>query len=189
MRLSKNEVPTAIPYPLPSGPAGDSESLGALFGASARFQGVPAPSLRATAELLDLVADRRRDLLSVLWQALRTSESTRDHAELLLDLVATCGSAGAPSPCRTALAVSEDLERLASTSGSWSHPAQVVESPDVPALYKLCAARVQVASGAERERLEKILPRLERTARLVRKAAARRNNGVARKPSLVERWL
>ncbi len=181
MRLSNNEFPSPIlPYPLTSDAMLEARDDGR--------RPSPVPNLRSTAELLDVVANRRRDLLPMLWQALRAAESTRDHAETLLDLVATCGSADKPSPCRTALAIAGDLDTLAETSSRWSHPAQVVESPDALALYRLCAARAQVAVGGERERLERILPRLERTARLVKKAASRRNNG-NHKPKLVDRWL
>ena len=185
MRLSKNDVPAPMPYPLPSSPVGDSEDSITVLGGSysSRSQTSPRPSLRATAELLDLVADRRHDLLSMQWQALRNAEATRDHAEKLQDLVAVCGTTDAPSPCRAALAVSDDLDRLTGTSSSWSHPAQIVESPNAQALHQLCVARIQYAVGTELERLEKILPRLERTARLTKKAAQRRTNGAGRKSS------
>ncbi len=192
MRLSKNEVPAPMPYPLRPDSGGQdalAEFLGKRNGN--RHQAPPSapPGFRATADLLDLVADQRRDLLKTLLEALNNSEPTREHAEQLMELVAACGLAEAPSPCATALAISADLEKLANTSSRWTHPAQVVKNPDAQALHKLCVARIQDATGADRERLEKIQPRLELTARLTKKAATRRNQSASRQSKWVDQWL
>ncbi len=193
MRLSKNEVSAPMPYPLQGASAEGQEALaevlGTLYGGHHEAARPVPPSVRATADLLDLVADHRRDLLKTLLEALNNSESTREHAEKLMELVAACGLAEATSPCAAAMAISTDLERLANTSSRWTHPAQVVENPDAQALYKLCAARIEGEAGPARERLEKILPRLERTARLTQKAASRRHQSAARQPKWVDRWL
>ena len=107
----------------------------------------------------------------------------------LMKLVAACGLNDSPSPYTTAMAISADLEKLAGTSSQWTHPAQVVKNPDALALYRLCAARVEVEVGAARKRLEEILPRLKRTARLTEKAASRRSQSTPRQPKWVDRWL
>ena len=186
MRLSKNEAPTPIPYPLQSDAAGDqgalAEVLGARYGNRHDASQSNPPSVQTTADLLDLVADHRRDLLVTLLEALNNSESTREHTEQLMELVGDCGVIGSPSPCVTAMSISADLERLATTSSQWTHPAQVVKNPDVQALYRLCGVRIERETGEARERLDKILPRLELTARLARKAASRRNQSAARQP-------
>lgn len=192
MRLSKNEAPTPMPYPM-SGESGGHEDLaqilGERFGArNGKAKGNP-PSRRTVADLLDLVADHRRDLLPTLLAALKDSKPTREHAEQLMDLVVDCGLVESPSPCTTAMTISADLEKLANAAGQWTHPAQVVKHPDAEALYKLCAARIQRESGGERERLVQIQPRLERTARLAQKAASRRSQSAARQPKWVDQWL
>ncbi len=192
MRLLKNEVPAPMPYPLQGDPAAGQEALAEVLGAryGDRHDAAAAPpSLRATADLLDLVADQRRELFKTLLEALRSSPSTCEHAEHLMELVAACGLAESPSPCTTAMRISADLDRLAGTSSQWTHPAQVVKNPDAQALAKLCAARVGHETGPARERLEEILPRLERTARLARKAASRRSQSAARQPKWVDSWL
>ncbi len=127
--------------------------------------------------------------MKTLREALINSESTREHAEQLMELVAACGLTESPSPCATAMAISADLERLANTSSRWTHPAQVVKNPDAQALHKLCTARIEHETGLARERLEKIQPRLERTARLTEKAASRRSQSMARQPKWVASWL
>ena len=128
--------------------------------------------------------------MKTLLEALNNSASTHEHAEQLN------GAGGclwfwdeAPSPCATAMAISTDLERLANTSSHWTHPAQVVKNPDAQALHKLCSARIERETGGARERLQKIQPRLERTARLTKKAASRRNQSAARQPRWVDGWL
>ncbi len=192
MRLSKNEIPAPVPYPLQPA-SGGQEALAGLLGKrnGTRHDATTSDpaNFRATADLLDLVSDHRRDLMQTLLEALNNSESTREHAEQLMELVAACGLAEATSPCATAMAISVDLERLANTSSRWTHPAQVVKNPDAQALHKLCTARIEHETGPARERLEKIQPRLERTARLTKKAASRRNQSAARQPKWVESWL
>ncbi len=189
MRLAKNEVPAPMPIPLQPDPAGGQEALAEILGA--RFgeakQGA-APSERAVADLLDLAADHRRDLLETLVCALKGSGATREHAERLADLVAACGLAEVPRPYATAMEIAADLERLAHTSSQWTHPAQVVPRPDAQALYQLCTARIEHETGPARDRLENVLPRLERTARLTRKAASRRNQSAARRPTRAGVW-
>ncbi len=190
MRLSKNEVQAPMPYPIQP-ETGGSDAFAEILdkrNGSHRQTADPA-SFRATADLLDLVSDHRHDLLDTLLQALKDSDTTREHAVQLVELVAACGLTEAPSPCATAMAISADLERLANTSSRWTHPAQVVKSPNAQALYKLCTARLEHATGPDRERLEKIQPRLERTARLTEKAANRRNQSAARQPKWVDSWL
>ncbi len=191
MRRSKNEVPATMPIPLQTDTAGGEESLadvlGARFGEGNGAKRTVPPNVRATADLLDLVADHRRDLLETLLAALEDSETTREHAERLMDLVADCGLSEVPSPCATAMEISADLEKLAHTSSQWTHPAQIVERPEAQALHKLCVARIGRENGSSRERLEKILPRLELTARLTQKAASRRSQSTARQRA--SRWL
>ncbi len=194
MRLSKNETPTPMPYPLQNDSAQGQEALAEVLGTDYRRNGTvraASPSSPAIADLLDLVANHRRDLLKTLLAALSDSEPTREHAEQLMGLVADCGLTESASPCVTAMSIAADLERLAVTSSQWSHPAQVVKNPDPQALYKLCTARLERESGAARERLVKIHPRLERTARLAQKAATRRNQSqnTARQSTLVDQWL
>ncbi len=194
MRLLKNEVPAAMPIPLRNDSAGGGqetrlEVLSTRFGAGPEAKQSVSPPVSAVADLLDLAADHRQDLLETLLAALKDSDTTREHAEHLMDLVAACGLAEGPRPCATAIAISADLERLAHTSSQWTHPAQVVSRPDAQALYKLCVARIGRENGSVRERLEKILPRLERTARLTEKAASRRNQSAARQPKRVDRWF
>ena len=191
MRLSKNEVPAPMLYPLQPDserPAALAELLGKRNGAGDQATSEQA-SFRATADLLDLVSDHRRDLVETLQEALKSAEATREHAEQLIELVAACGVNESPSPCATAMAISADLERLANTSSRWTHPAQVVQNPDAQALHKLCQARIERTTGADRERLENIQERLERTARLTQRAASRRNQSAARQPKSVASWL
>ncbi len=191
MRLSKNEVSAPMPIPLQGGSAGGQEALAEVlttrFGPTAQ-RALP-PSERAVADLLDLAAEYRRDLLETLLAALEDSDATREHAERLTDLVAACGLAESPRPYGTAMEISADLDRLAHTSSQWTHPAQVVPRPDAQALHKLCVARIEREAGPARARLEKILPRLERTARLTQKAASRRHESAARQPKRVDSWL
>ncbi len=192
MRLLKNEVPAPMPIPLQPDSAGGQEPrlevVGTRFGVSPEATLTVAPGVRAVADLLDLTADHRGDLLETLLAALKDSDATREHAEHLMDLVTACGLAEGPRPCATAMEISADLERLAHTSSQWTHPAQVVPRPDAQALYKLCAARIGRENGSARERLERILPRLERTARLTEKAASRRHQSAARQPQRLDRW-
>ena len=187
MRLSKNEAPAAMPYPPPANAA--TNALEAHF--ETRLESTPfaPPNARAVAELMDLVADHRRELFSTMLEALKGSESTGEHASRLMDLVAACGVAETTSPCATAMAISADLEKLANTASQWTHPAQIVKHPDTQALYRLCASRIESETGTSRERLKKIQPRLERTARLAEKAASRRSQSASRQPQWVDRWL
>ncbi len=193
MRLSKNEVPAPMPIPMqPDSVAGEevlAEVLGGRFGARPEAGRSMPPNVRAVADLLDLAADHRRDLLATLLAALKDSEATRVHAEHLADLADACKLAEGPRPYTTAMNIAADLEKLAHTSSHWTHPAQIVERPDAQALHKLCVARIGRENGTARERLEKILQRLERTARLTEKAASRRNQSAGRQPKSIGRWL
>ncbi len=193
MRLSKNDVQAPWPYP-PQTADGDRERLFAAFPKSRRpaDAGAAEPTAAAprqvVADLIDLVANRRADLLRTLLDALDASEPTRTHAGELMDQVASCGVAEAVSPCATAAAIAADLEQLARSGDRWTHPAQIVRRPDVQGLFNLCAALAGRETGPARERLEKILPRLERAARLTEKAASRRVQEASRQqPAAAER--
>ena len=187
MRLSKNEAPATMPYPPPTNAA--ANVLEAHFEARPETPPLAPPNAQAVADLMDLVAGHRRDLFSTMLEALKGSKTTGEHASQLMDLVAACGVAETPNPCATAMAISADLEKLANTSSQWTHPAQVVKNPDTQALYRLCASRLESETGTARERLQKILPRLERTARLAEKAASRRSQSASRQSKWVDRWL
>ncbi len=191
MRLSKNEAPPSMPYPLQADSVAGHD-LTKVLETSYGQNGTTRTDLpvQSVADLLDLVANQRRDLLEILLMALNDSHTTREHAEQLMRLVSDCGLDESPSPCVTAMAIAKDLERLATTTSQWSHPAQIVKNPDAQALYNLCSARLERESGAARERLLKIQPRLERTARLAQKAATRRSqNQNATRPKWVDQWL
>lgn len=179
MRLSKSSTPAPLPFPIRHDSApGDSEDVS---GHSARST-TASPLARATSELVDLVANHRPDLLKTFLDVLHDSRKTREHTEKLIELIADCGVSEAASPCATSAAIAEDLEKLASSTDRWTHPAQIVRRPHVQALHRLCAARVHHEAGATRKRYESILPRLERAARLTEKAALRRVQEATRHP-------
>jgi len=138
------------------------------------------PNSKALADLIDLVANHRSDLLPTLLDALGETESAREPAKALTDLVATSGVADSRNPCATAIAIAADLEKLASVPDAWTHPAQIVRHPHVQALSKLCAARIESNTGSDREQLKKIQPRLERAAKLTERAASRRQQEAER---------
>lgn len=183
MRLAKNEVSPSLPYPFhPT--ASRRGTLTEVPPVDRQSDPVTARSTaerREVADLMDLVADRRPDLLNGFLEVLGDSDATREHAASLIELVAACGVAESRSPCATATAISVHLEKLVDAAGRWTHPAQIVRWPNVPALARLCAARLEKETGPARGSLEKILPHLERAARLTEKAAARRTQGAARK--------
>ena len=189
MRLSKNQAPRTLPYPVRTKPksrhrlseARSTESL------VSRYQ--TSSNLRATADLLDLVAGRRADLVKILLEIFGEAPSVRAHAEELQDLITICGVSEGVSPCATAMAIAADLEQLVGSADRWTHPAQIVRDPSSMALSRLCAARIERAKGPVRENLVQILPRLERAARLAEKAASRRVQGASRQPKRVDRWL
>ena len=147
MRLSKNEASPPLPYPLHPVNGGRASTFVEL----PRFRvarGAGNGSVRqAVADLTDLVANYRSDLLKSFLDVVHESESTRGHATDLMDLVASCGVAESASPCATAMAVAADLEQLAESAEGWTHPAQIIERPNVSALYRLCAARVETETG------------------------------------------
>ena len=178
MRLTKNSEPSLLPFPIRRDTTRKSPSAEQL---SRHLGGTESSAVaRTTGDLVDLVADHRPDLLKTLLQVLHDSETTCEHVEKLIELVTACGVSDEVSPCATATAISADLEKLASTSDRWTHPAQVVRQPHLQALHKLCAARSEQETGTARERLANILPRLERAARLMKKAASRRDQEAAR---------
>jgi len=192
MRLSKNEASLPVPYPMHSVHVGRESTFVELPKIRVARNGGNGSTRQAVADLTDLVANYRSDLLKNFLDVVHESESTRSHAAELMGLVAACGVAESASPCATAMAVAADLEKLADDADGWTHPAQTIQRPNVSALYRLCAARVESETGAARQRLEDILPRLERTARLTEKAAARRDQGeaaAAQPSSWADRWL
>ena len=138
------------------------------------------PSPRALADLIDLVANHRSDLLKTFLDVLDEAGSARQATEELTDLVAASGVPESHSPCATALAIAADLDRLAAAPDEWTHPAQIIRRPHVQALSKLCAAKVQRCTGSDRLRFEEILPRLERAAKLTERAASRRQQEAER---------
>ncbi len=172
MRLSKSRPSPLLPVPLRPDPPPESDSEAPP---SPRLDRSKSSSIgRATSELMDLVANHRPDLLKTLLDVLHDSKKTRQPVEELLDLITACGVSEATSPCATSTAIADDLEKLASTTDRWTHPAQIVTRPHIQALYHLCTTRLRKETGTAKERLENILPRLERTARLAEKAASRR---------------
>ena len=191
MRLSKTQVAQALPYPLPADQEGAYPELTEVPGDSEplaqRYKSSPA--LRTTADLIDLVANRRGELLNTFLKVLGEAATTRKGAEELMALVDACGLREAPSPCATAIAIYDDLEQLAESADRWTHPAQIVRNPDAQALSLLCAARIETEGGRVRERLERILQRLQRAARLTQKAASRRGQEPDRPTEWVDRWL
>lgn len=190
MRLSKNEASPSVPYPLQPVGAGRESTFVDLPRFRVARTAEKGSTRQAVADLVDLVANYRSDLLNGFLDVVHESETTRIHAAELMDLVAACGVTESPSPCATAQAIAADLEKLAETADEWTHPAQIVKRPNVTALHKLCAVRVEAETGQARRRLELILPRLERTARLTEKAAARRDQGASeRRPDWADRWL
>jgi len=191
MQVSNNDAPMARLFPRPAESAGEGEILTDETRFAIHDQAIlpDATGEGATADLLDLVADHRRDLLPALLDALDSSAATREPARGLMALVAACGLVEVPSPCAAALAVAANLERLADSSSPWTHPAQVVRHPDAQALYRLCRARLEDPSETARQRLEQIQPRLERAARLTEKAASRRSQNAALPARWAQRWL
>lgn len=177
MRLSNRPTPPVLPFPLRPDPSEtDTEEP-----PPGRTQGCEdQPLAHVTGELVDLVANHRPDLLKTLLDVLHDSELTRAPAERLVELIAACGLTEAPSPCAQSSAIADDLDELAATPHRWTHPAQIVRRPNLPALYHLCTARLSQEGGPKRQRLEAILPRLERAARLTRKAASRRSQEASR---------
>jgi len=136
-----------------------------------------AVTLESVASLMDLVADARPLLFGQLTHVLLHSEPAARFARELKELIDDCGidpTSGAP--CRRALAIRADLETLIAAEEDWSHPAQILHKPAIRPLHRLCAARLESASVAERARLRRIHPRLERLAELEEKAATRRSH-------------
>lgn len=156
-------------------------------GHAARAAEVP---IEVVADLMDLVATGRPDLAPVFQNLLEAAEPARGPAAELAALVAACDTSDAAAPGRAALAIAADLDVLIAAGDAWNHPAQVLKCPAVQALRGLCAARLETASGTERERLEEIRPRLERAAELERKAAVRRSRkGSGVRTDWVQGWL
>lgn len=174
MRLMKTETTPLLTYPIRPESANPQDSFARLTKLRPK-ESTATPTHGALASLIDLVANHRSDLLKTFLGILAEADGSCEQAEALTDLVAACGVAEASSPCATAIAIAEDLDKLLEASGHWTHPAQIVERPNAQALYKLCEQRLEgAAAGNERERLSEILPRLERAARLTEKAALRR---------------
>lgn len=66
----------------------------------------------------------------------------------------------------------QDLDRLEKRRGVWRDPALVLESPNVAALYYVCAARLgRVAAAGRRRRLEGTCRKLEQAYELARNRA------------------
>ncbi len=179
MSLIKTESAPMIPFPIRALDVSRETIFNApLDGTTNGANG--AISAAAIGQLMDLIANQRSDLLPIQIETLTACESTREHATALLDLIKACGVAETASPCATALAISADLDKLVRSTDTWTHPAQVVRHPDAKALHNLCVHRVQSAAGSELEDLRQVLPRLERAARLAKKAASRRTQDTTR---------
>ncbi|MEM7349956.1 MAG: hypothetical protein AAF657_04065 [Acidobacteriota bacterium] len=179
MRLSKSEATPPFAYPIQSGAASSSDSF-AEFSHLTSDPPAPAPSSGALADLIDLVANHRSDLLPTLLDIFEATEGAREQATELTDLVAACGVSEEANPCATAITIAVDLDKLIETADRWTHPAQVVKWPKARSLHRLCTWRLERSAGAERRQLEEILPRLERAARLTERAASRRFQEAAR---------
>ncbi len=116
----------------------------------------------AVTELLELTATARPELLDFQFDALLNSPvrfAVRDLASTF----------GVP---REKLAITvyracQDLDKLTATRRVWSDPGQVLESPNVAALYHLCQARRGRTSGSKRGRLEITLRRLSKAHQLL----------------------
>ncbi|MCP3959404.1 MAG: hypothetical protein GY719_16260 [bacterium] len=191
MRLSKTQFARTLPYPLSADAEGAYPDLPEVRGDAEPLaqRYAKSPAVRTVADLIDLVADRRGELLNTFLKVLEESRTTRRDAAELMALVTACGLTEAPSPCATAIAIYGNLEKLIQAADRWTHPAQIVRNPASQALALLCEARIETESGVVRERLEHILPRLQRAARLTRKAASRRVQDTGRPAEWVDRWL
>jgi hypothetical protein len=167
---------TKISYPRPERTDSRAASTDAAAGTADDLS--TAVTLESVAALMDLVADARPLLFGQLTYVFLHSEPAARFARELKELIADCGidpTAGAP--CRRAMAIRADLETLLAAEADWSHPAQLLHKPAIRPLHRLCAARLErTPSVAERTRLLRIHPRLERLAELEEKAATRRNH-------------
>lgn len=65
-----------------------------------------------------------------------------------------------------------DLDKLEKRRGAWRDPAQVLESPNVAALFQLCSARMgRVTAVTRRRRLEAVCRKLGQAWELARDRA------------------
>ncbi len=117
----------------------------------------------AVIELLELSASGRPELLDFQLDALLNSPvryAVRDLASIL--------DVPREKIAVTIYRACQDLDKLSATRRVWSDPSQVVDSPNVAALYHVCKARLSRTPGAKRGRLEINLRRLGKAYQLLK---------------------
>ncbi len=121
----------------------------------------------AIAATLELTATERPELLDFQLEAFLNSPMRFAVLEL-------ANAFGVPREklALTAYKACLDLDKLEKRRGVWRNPAQVLESPNVAALYQLCSARQGRVPGiTRRRRLEAICQKLELAWELARDRA------------------
>ncbi len=141
------------------------------------------------AGLFELVASERPDLLGPLVDALEYSRAAGGVA----DLVKTWGIGPedrAGELTLIAAKTSAHLDRLERLRRVWRHPRQVIENPNVPALFAFALQRAARSPGLRKSRrLQIIGRRLERAAESERRRRLV-ESFLAEPPAPVDReWL
>ncbi len=117
----------------------------------------------AVVELLELTASCRPELLDFQLDALVNSPvryAVRDLASIM--------GVAREKIAITIYRACQDLDKQSATRRVRSDPTQVLDSPNVAALYHVCKARLSRTTGAKRGRLEINLRRLGKAYQLLK---------------------
>ncbi len=125
------------------------------------------PPAEASVAVLELTASEDPGLLDFTAHALGTSAMSFAVDTLATDFGVPRDQVGHAigRACR-------QLDRLENQRGFWRDPAQVVETPNLAALRRVCLVRLdRLPTGARRTRLDKVRRRLEAAWELARTRA------------------
>ena len=120
-------------------------------------------AMTAVANLLELIATDRPELLDL-------QQDTLLNSPLQFAVRNLAAAFGVPQDrvAATVYRACQDLDKLTATRRVWSDPAQVLESPNVAALYHVCYGRLGRTAGPKRGRLEITYRRLRKAHELQR---------------------
>ena len=123
--------------------------------------------IEASAAILEAIGSEHPELIDFQAQALLNSTMSFAVRKLAEELAVEPEKVGDA----VALACTQ-LDQLEKYRRAWRDPAQVLASPNVPALFWVCRARVhRVSPPTRRYKLERILRRLEAAYEIVRARA------------------
>ncbi len=117
------------------------------------------PLREGIADILELVAGQRPDLLPVYLDIVANSPARFAVLELASDL----GLRDTHDLHPVVLEIIADLDRLEKRRTGWRHPKQIVDDPNVAGLLQFCRARSHNVPGiSRRRRLEIMGKKLQR---------------------------